>query len=129
MKRFFRMMMVSFGIAAAIVFVVTLAAVILVPKDSGEAQGEPTIAERLGADFDQWNSAYRPLIELTKDSMNNPSSFEHAETRFREMDDGDSIYVVMTFRGENAFGGTVTQQIEAVADIGSGEILSAQMVE
>ncbi len=43
--------------------------------------------------------------------MNDPESYEHVETRFR--DDGNSIFVITEFRGKYAFGGKVKITVSA----------------
>jgi len=56
--------------------------------------------------------------------MNDPSSFEHVDTQYR--DDGETLFLLMTFRGKNAFGGMVVNTVTAVADTNTGAILSVQ---
>ena len=51
---------------------------------------------------------------MIKKSMNDPDSYEHVETRFR--DDGNSIFVITEFRGKNAFGGKVKNTVSARVD-------------
>lgn len=119
---------------ATVVLVVLISGYLIFPPDSSDAEQpaeteeDPTLFDRLGSDLSSWNSSYRPLVELTKQSMNNPGSFEHVESRFREIGD-DRVHVIMVFRGENAYGGTVTNTVEATADIDTGEILSVQRVD
>jgi len=43
--------------------------------------------------------------------MNDPDSYDHAETKYWDMD--DHIVVLTTFRGKNAFGGTVKNSVKA----------------
>lgn len=61
-----------------------------------------------------WDGSNRELVNLVKSSMNDPKSFEHVETRFR--DNGDSLSLVMTFRGKNAFNATVANKVSADLD-------------
>lgn len=61
-----------------------------------------------------WDGKNRELVDLVKSGMNDPKSFEHVETRFR--DNGDSLSLVMTFRGKNAFNATVTNKVSADLD-------------
>lgn len=67
--------------------------------------------EKLEKQFSKWNGSHRNLEEIIKKSMNDPSSFEHVETKYWEQ--GDHIVVLTTFRGKNAFGGVVTNSIKA----------------
>lgn len=52
--------------------------------------------------------------------MNDPDSYEHIETRFR--DDGDNIFVITKFRGTNAFGGKVINTVSAKVDFNGNVI-------
>ncbi|GHB44533.1 hypothetical protein [Mongoliitalea lutea] len=64
--------------------------------------------------FSSWDGSHRGLTKKIKESMNDPDSYEHVETRFR--DDGDYIFVITKFRGTNAFGGKVTNTVSAKVD-------------
>ncbi|MCK5016668.1 MAG: hypothetical protein KAS32_06285, partial [Candidatus Peribacteraceae bacterium] len=55
-----------------------------------------------------------------KESMNDPSSYDHIETRYR--DDDNSIFVITKFRGTNAFGGKVINSVSARVDY-SGNVI------
>ena len=58
-----------------------------------------------------WDGSNRELVKLVESGMNDPDSFEHVETRFT--DNGDSLSLLMTFRGKNSFNATVTNKISA----------------
>lgn len=64
------------------------------------------------------------VIKLVKDSMNDPDSFEHVETRtgFYEK---DSFIVSMKYRGKNSFGGVITKFIDVKLDY-SGNVISIE---
>ena len=64
--------------------------------------------------FSGWDGSHRGLVSLIKEKMNDPSSYDHIETRFR--DDGSTIFVITKFRGKNAFGGKVINQVSARVD-------------
>jgi len=64
--------------------------------------------------FSQWDGSHPGLSKLIKKSMNDPDSYEHVETRFR--DDGESIFIITEFRGKNAFGGTIKNTVTARVD-------------
>lgn len=51
------------------------------------------------------------LVDWVQQRMNDPESFQHVETRY--IDRGGEILVFMTYRGRNAFGGTVTEKVSA----------------
>ena len=74
--------------------------------------------------FSGWDGSHRGLEKLIKESMNDPDSYEHVETRFG--DQGDHLLVSCKFRGKNAFNATVTNSVTAKVDF-NGNVL--QIVE
>jgi hypothetical protein len=64
--------------------------------------------------FSGWDGSHRGLTKFIKESMNDPDSYEHMETRFR--DDKSSIFVITKFRGKNAFGGKIINTVSARVD-------------
>lgn len=81
-----------------------------------EEEREKKIQEQ----FSIWDGSHRDLTRVIKNSMNNPSSYEHVETRHWVMD--DHMIVSTTFRGTNAFGGTVTNTVKAKVSL-DGEVI------
>lgn len=71
--------------------------------------------------FSVWNGSHHSLTKYIKDSMNDPSSYKHVETKY--IDKGDYLIVITTFRGKNAFGGVVKNSITAQVDL-DGNIIS-----
>lgn len=67
--------------------------------------------EKIESQFSAWNGAHRNLERVIKESMNDPDSFKHVETVYR--DKGDHLIVSTTFRGKNAFGGIVKNTVVA----------------
>ena len=70
--------------------------------------------------FSGWDGNHRGLVKAVKTYMKNPDSFDHVGTGW--IDEGDKIYVEMTYRGTNSFGGIVTQTAYAYIDI-NGSII------
>lgn len=70
--------------------------------------------------FSQWDGSLPALTTLIKESMNDPSSYEHVQTRY--VDNKDHLIVRTTFRGKNAFGGLVTNSVTAKVSM-SGKII------
>jgi hypothetical protein len=92
----------------------------------------PKTAEEIRRDmiegqFSAWDGSHRKLVQYVKNGMNDPGSYEHVETQFR--DDGDSVFLIMTFRGNNAFGAKVANTVYATANPTTGEILSAELAD
>jgi hypothetical protein len=83
-----------------------------------------TRQDSIESQFSAWDGSHRTLERLIKDNMNDPDSYEHIETRYR--DDKTSIFLYTKFRGANAFGGKVINEVTAKADINGNiiEILS-----
>jgi hypothetical protein len=73
-----------------------------------------TRQELVESEFSSWDGSHRGLEKVIKKSMNDPDSYEHIETRFR--DDGNTIFVTTKFRGANAFDGKVINTISAKVD-------------
>ena len=74
--------------------------------------------------FSPWDGSYRELESRIKNAMNNSDSYEHVQTRYRlELNNNPRAVVTTQFKGENAYGAIVKQQISAGVDIQSGEIM------
>jgi hypothetical protein len=67
--------------------------------------------ELIERNFSSWDGSHRQLETYIKESMNDPDSYEHIETRY--WDRGDYLVVMTTFRGKNAFGGVVKNSVKA----------------
>jgi len=76
--------------------------------------------EHIKKGFSAWDGSHRALTSIIKDAMNDPRSFEHAETVYWDMT--DHLVVRTTFRGKNAFGGIVKQWVKAKTDL-EGNVL------
>ena len=71
--------------------------------------------------FSAWDGSLPSFKDYIKENLQNPDSFEHVETKFR--DDGDGLTVIMKYRGENGFGAIRTQTAIAKVDY-DGNILN-----
>lgn len=80
----------------------------------------PTREQLLEKQFSAWDGSHRNLTKYIKDSMNNPKSYEHVKTVY--WDQKDFLIVATTFRGENAFGGIVTNTVKAEISM-NGDII------
>ena len=76
--------------------------------------------ERIERQFSAWDGSHRNLEKTIKKSMNDPDSYDHAETIY--WDNGDHLIVKTTFRGKNAFGGVVKNFVKAKVSL-DGNIL------
>lgn len=78
--------------------------------------------ERIQKAFSAWNGAHRNLEQWVKGAMDDPDSYEHVETRYRDTGT-DTLFIIMQFRGRNAFGGVVKNTVTCWSDI-DGNLLS-----
>ena len=60
-----------------------------------------------------WDGSHRDLVEQLKRQLNDPSSFEHAETRVTPVDENGEHRLVMEYRARNAFGTLILQRLSA----------------
>lgn len=64
--------------------------------------------------FSVWDGANTHLVDLLKKNLNDPKSFDHEETTYKDM--GDHLIIKMTYRAKNAFGALILQNVTAKAD-------------
>lgn len=91
-------------------------------ESNTNADGTPKTERQIKVEsqFSAWDGSHRGLTNLIEKSMNDPDSYEHIETRFK--DNGDHIYIITKFRGANAFGGKVVNTVTAKVDF-SGNVI------
>lgn len=70
-----------------------------------------------------WDGSCRPVVKAVKERMNDPESFDHAETVYAYDTKGNFMTVAMKFRGANAYGGKVLTYVTAKVSM-DGEVLS-----
>ncbi|MEX0998399.1 MAG: hypothetical protein WD000_00340 [Thermodesulfobacteriota bacterium] len=76
--------------------------------------------EKIEKQFSAWDGSHRELTKFIQESMNDPDSYDHVETKY--LDKEDHLIVITTFRGKNAFGGTVANTVTAKVSL-DGEVL------
>lgn len=79
--------------------------------EKGEENKKVEHEKKIDVQFSWWDGSHDNLTKYIKESMNDPNSFEHVETKY--IDYGDYITVWETFRGKNAFGGVVKNTVVA----------------
>jgi hypothetical protein len=84
-------------------------------KPSRPKTKEELRKEQIEKHFSAWDGSHRGLTKVIKESMNDPDSYDHVETRYG--DKGDHLIVRTTFRGKNAFGGVVKNTVVAKVDL------------
>ena len=64
--------------------------------------------------FSGWDGSHIKLTEKIKQSLNDPKSYEHIETTYRDLD--SFLIINTTFTAKNAFGGTLKKEVSVVSD-------------
>lgn len=70
-----------------------------------------TRADSIKVCFSAWDGSHRKLEQLVKAALNDPDSYEHETTTYR--DTGSTLIVRMVYRARNAFGGYVRGSVLA----------------
>ncbi|WP_272233751.1 hypothetical protein [Pseudomonas syringae] len=86
-----------------------------IEADQQAAAARASRIKQIESQFSQWDGSHRTFERLIKQAMNDPDSYDHVDTRY--VDKGKFIRVYCTFRGKNAFGGTVKNTRVADFDI------------
>lgn len=86
----------------------------LMGKPVSTAQTNKHRVERLEDKFSAWDGSHYQIVRVIKNQMNDPDSFKHVETRYWKV--GEGVIVSTTFRGKNAFGGMVIDEMTALCD-------------
>lgn len=87
-------------------------------KPEIEKTVEEINTEKRKKSFSPWNGSHYGLTMLIKQSMHNPSSYEHISTR-HEWDtyEKNSLLVRTSYRGKNVFGALVKNRVVARVDL------------
>ena len=84
-------------------------------RSSSSSPKPLTRQEKIEKHFSAWDGSHRGLTEHIKQVMNDPDSYQHAETKY--WDESDCLRVKTTYRGKNAFGGVVVNTVTAKVDL------------
>ena len=101
-------------------------------SDSDNGTDEETKVEALSPEeiqkkksedqFHPWDGSHIKLERYIKtELMNDPDSYDHVESGYT-VEDG-KLYVMVTFRGNNAFGGKVKNKVLAICDKENGDVI------
>lgn len=77
-------------------------------KNSPEYKEEQRLKD-IEDQFSAWDGSHTLTVEALKKTLNDPDSFKHYETSYR--DEGSTIVVRMEYGAANAFGGIVRKYI------------------
>ena len=79
----------------------------------------------LKKNFSSWNGSHNQFVEEIKSRLNNPSSFEHVETSYKDF--GKNLQINMKFRAKNKFNATITTTAIGIVDAKTGKVLKASI--
>ena len=83
--------------------------------------------KQIADQFSAWDGSHIKLTELIKQTMNDPGSFKHVETKYWDLK--DHLVVLEVFRGKNSFGGIVKNFVKAEVDMDGNVIKIIQSSE
>jgi hypothetical protein len=90
------------------------------PSDSSNQTPERKLTKKeihdknISMAFNPWDGSHRNLEILIKKSLNDPNSYNHLETTYRDL---DSILIITSeFTAKNGFGGTIREGVVVSAD-------------
>lgn len=63
-----------------------------------------------------------------KSKMHNPDSYKYVKDQVLKKEELNQIWVLLTYRGTNAFGGVVTEQVFSRCNLSSGALVSLEFV-
>lgn len=85
-----------------------------------EEKAEKKYQEWVKSQFSVWNGSHKALVNLVKNNLHDPKSFEHVETRY--VDQKGKLIIHMRYRANNAFGGKVLESVVAESDYETNRI-------
>lgn len=83
--------------------------------------------KEISRQFSSWDGSHNGVERAIKERMNDPDSYEHVETRYR--DDGDTLFILTTIRGNNSFGAKVMSTFGAKVSTATGRVLSLNEIK
>jgi UPF0716 family protein affecting phage T7 exclusion len=93
-------------------------------KRAAEYAAKKERREKIESQFSSYDGSHHGVERAIKARMNDPDSYEHVQTRFK--DEGSYILVYTQFRGKNAFNAKIMSVASAKVDF-SGNVLDLQM--
>ena len=119
------------GQGCLVILVIIIFVVIFIILSGGNGE-KPALTkaeqrvEMIEEQFSVWDGSHRELTKFIKESMNDPSSYEHVKTAYEDRE--DYLIVETTFRGKNAFGGIVKNTVRAKVSL-DGKIIEITDVQ
>lgn len=63
-----------------------------------------------------------------KSKMHNPDSYKYVKDQVLKKEESNQIWIILTYRGTNALGGVVTEQVFSKCDLSNGALISLEFV-
>lgn len=79
------------------------------------------LQKQIRSQFSSWDGSHRGVEKYIKTLLNDPNSYEHVETRYRN--NGDHLRISTTISAKNGFGGRVRSSFIAKVDL-KGNVFS-----
>lgn len=114
------------GFRLVLVIATIIILIIHFSKPSEDREAESNKRE-IESKFNAWNGSHILLVEHVKSKLRDPDSFEHEKTTYK--DNGEKVYVVMSFRSKNGFGGYGHSIAYANCDKDTGEVLECEIID
>ena len=105
---------IAIGIMACAV--VLWAVCLIVPSDNPP---EPKLTHEqihdswVKSQFSEWDGSNVALVDLVKQNLNDPKSFEHVDTSYIRQN--DDLLITMQYRANNIYGAKVLSKVTALA--------------
>ena len=89
-----------------------------------QEQREAETQEKVNAQFSAWDGSHRKLAAAVERVLNDPSSFEHLETKTMKGTNWPKTFIVrMEYTAKNAFGGRIRHYVLAEISVEDGQIV------
>ncbi|HLS37942.1 MAG TPA: hypothetical protein VK023_06675 [Sphingobacterium bovisgrunnientis] len=89
-----------------------------------------TSEEILRFQLSAWDGSLPPLVDVVKEAMHDPDSYDHSRTTYiQTKNDSTDFLISMEYRGKNAFGAVVKNQVKCIYNINTRGIRDLRTVE
>lgn len=82
-----------------------------------------TKESKLLKSLSSWDGSLPPFVEIIKNNMNDPESFDHVNTYYlQSKKDSSDFIITMVYRGKNAFGAKIKSKNSCVYNVDTKQI-------
>ncbi len=101
-------------LAVLLVLIVSIAAITCESEPETPLTKQEIHQQNIQKLFSGWDGSHIKLTEKIKGSFNDPKSYKHIETTYKDMD--SFLIVNTTFTAKNGFGGTLKREVIVMSD-------------